>query len=106
METSRMRLGVRRIWRRPGSSFRNSAAISNWIWAIRKGFKSSRGAMRGTIGGVPIGLAGAVGFATVAIGSGRFLKSVLNQKRVAKLLLREIFPSGYAFAASFREAPR
>src|SRR5439155_22622898 len=28
-ETSRTRLGVRRIWRNPGSSFRNSAAISN-----------------------------------------------------------------------------
>jgi hypothetical protein len=33
-----------------------------------------------------MGLAGAVGFATVAIGSGPFLKSVLIQKNVAHLI--------------------
>jgi hypothetical protein len=32
--------------------------------------------MRGTMGGVPICLGGAVGFATVAIGSGPFVKSI------------------------------
>src|SRR6516225_1671240 len=73
-ETSRMRLGVRRIWRKPGSSFRNSAAISNCICAMRKGFRSSRGAMRGTIGGALI-FVGVVGFATVAMGVGPFLLS-------------------------------
>ena len=48
METSSTRFGVRRIWRRPASSFRYSAAISNWICEMRYGFKSSRGAIRGT----------------------------------------------------------
>src|SRR5271163_4725323 len=40
---------------------------------MRNGFKSSRGAMRGTIGGAPICLSGPVGFTTVAIGFGPFL---------------------------------
>jgi hypothetical protein len=40
---------------------------------MRNGFKSSRGAMRGTIGGAPICRNGDVGFATVAIGFGPFL---------------------------------
>jgi hypothetical protein len=40
---------------------------------MRNGFKSSRGAMRGTIGGAPICLSGPVGFTTVAICVGPFL---------------------------------
>src|SRR6266849_6460233 len=43
---------------------------------MRKGFRSSRGAMRGTMGGAPICLVGAVGFATVAIGVGPFVYSI------------------------------
>src|SRR5438132_12062804 len=43
---------------------------------MRKGFKSSRGAMRGTMGGARICLVGAVGFATVAIGVGPFVYSI------------------------------
>src|SRR5260370_18276661 len=43
---------------------------------MRKGFRSSRGAMRGTMGGVPICLVGGVGFATVAIGVGRLVYSM------------------------------
>src|SRR5437016_12009460 len=45
---------------------------------MRNGFRSSRGAMRGTIGGVPICLVGAVGFATVAIGVGPFVYAILR----------------------------
>src|SRR2546429_7224845 len=41
---------------------------------MRKGFRSSRGAMRGTIGGTLI-FVGVVGFATVAIGVGPFVLS-------------------------------
>src|SRR5215472_1640716 len=41
---------------------------------MRKGFRSSRGAMRGTNGGALI-FVGVVGFATVAIGVGPFLLS-------------------------------
>src|SRR5215831_5000416 len=40
---------------------------------MRKGLSSSRGAIRGTRGGAPICLIGAVGFATVAIKFGPFL---------------------------------
>src|SRR6266404_5826117 len=69
-ETSRILFGVRSTCRRPGSSFRNSAAISNWICAMRNGFRSSRGAIRGTIGCT-------AGFTTVAIGVGPFLFSVV-----------------------------
>jgi hypothetical protein len=36
--------------------------------------------MRGTMGGAPICLVGAVGFATVAIGSGPFVKSVSSER--------------------------
>src|SRR5580704_125134 len=43
---------------------------------MRNGFKSSRGAMRGTRGGVPNCRVGAVGFATVAIGVGPFVNSI------------------------------
>src|SRR5439155_22252430 len=43
---------------------------------MRKGFRSSRGAMRGTMGGAPICLVGVVGFATVAIGVGPFVYSI------------------------------
>src|SRR5580765_5010265 len=45
---------------------------------MRNGFRSSRGAMRGTIGGVPICLVGVVGFATVAIGIGPFVCSIYS----------------------------
>src|SRR5437879_2303276 len=45
---------------------------------MRKGFSSSRGAIRGTIGGAPVGRAGTGGFATVAISFGPFLCSCLN----------------------------
>src|SRR5882762_2408164 len=45
---------------------------------MRNGFKSSRGAMRGTIGGAPICLVGVVGFATVAIGIGPFVCSIYS----------------------------
>src|SRR5271166_4316702 len=67
METSSTRLGVRKICRSPWSSFKNSAAISNCSCAMRNGFKSSRGAIRGTMGGAPSGRIGVVGFATVAM---------------------------------------
>src|SRR5579859_7827931 len=40
---------------------------------MRKGFNSSRGAIRGTIGGAPVGRVGTGGFATVAISFGPFL---------------------------------
>src|SRR5882757_621202 len=50
---------------------------------MRKGFRSSRGAMRGTRGGVPICLVGAVGFATVAIGVGPFVYSICLNKSVS-----------------------
>jgi hypothetical protein len=42
---------------------------------MRNGLRSSRGAMRGTMGGAPICRIGAVGFATVAIGVGPFVNS-------------------------------
>src|SRR6202795_4943469 len=45
---------------------------------MRKGFSSSRGAIRGTIGGAPVGRVGTGGFATVAISFGPFLCSCLN----------------------------
>src|ERR1700682_4036986 len=45
---------------------------------MRNGFRSSRGAMRGTIGGVPICRVGVVGFATVAIGIGPFVCSIYS----------------------------
>src|SRR5208283_103670 len=45
---------------------------------MRKGFNSSRGAIRGTIGGAPVGRVGTGGFATVAISFGPFLCSCLN----------------------------
>ena len=72
-ETSRILFGVRSTCRNPGSSFKNSAAMSNWICAIRNGFRSSRGAIRGTIGCT-------AGFTTVAIGVGPFLFSVVLQR--------------------------
>src|SRR5258707_1352019 len=81
-ETSSTRFGVRNTCRNPGSSFRNSAAISNWIWAIRNGFRSSRGAIRGTIGWI-------AGFTTVAIGVGPFvcsLDSISRRKNLAASL--------------------
>src|SRR2546429_6369396 len=43
---------------------------------MRKGFRSSRGAMRGAMGGTHICLVGVVGFATVAIGVGPFVYSI------------------------------
>src|SRR5438552_16698540 len=43
---------------------------------MRNGFRSSRGAMRGTMGGAPSCLVGAVGFATVGIGVGAFVYSI------------------------------
>src|SRR5438445_6917949 len=49
---------------------------------MRNGFRSSRGAMRGTIGGVPICLVGAVGFATVAIGVGPFVYAIYLRSSV------------------------
>src|SRR5580765_3397471 len=39
---------------------------------MRKGLSSSRGAIRGTIGGAPVGRVGTGGFATVAIRFGPF----------------------------------
>src|SRR6266481_9400876 len=39
---------------------------------MRKGFSSSRGAIRGTIGGAPVSRVGTGGFATVAISFGPF----------------------------------
>src|SRR6266436_5229542 len=45
---------------------------------MRKGFSSSRGAIRGTIGGAPVGRVGTGGFATVAISFGPFLCSGLK----------------------------
>src|SRR6202030_87806 len=72
---------------------------------MRKGFKSSRGAMRGTMGGAPICLVGAVGFATVAIGSGPFLKSV-RLEQYSKLWLNNNyrwFTPYHAFAANLCE---
>src|SRR5579862_1857865 len=45
---------------------------------MRKGFSSSRGAIRGTIGGAPVGRVGTGGFATVAISFGPFLCLGLN----------------------------
>src|SRR5579883_2277893 len=77
-DTSKMRFGVRSTWRSPGSSFSTSAAISNWICAIRNGFSSSRGVIRGTIDGAPVGLVRTGCFATVAISFGPFLGSCLN----------------------------
>src|SRR5204862_4736872 len=71
---------------------------------MRKGFRSSRGAMRGTMGGAPICLVGAVGFATVAIGVGPFVYSICLQKfcfhwaQVQNSLKRN---SVYPFAAKF-----
>src|SRR5712675_261685 len=76
-ETSRILFGVRSTCRNPGSSFKNSAAMSNWICAIRNGFRSSRGAIRGTIGCT-------AGFTTVAIGVGPFLFSVVFKAFVIK----------------------
>src|SRR5271154_1088578 len=49
---------------------------------MRNGFKSSRGAILGTIGGVPICLVGVVGFATVAIGVGPFVNSFYRSRRL------------------------
>src|ERR1700737_1319237 len=65
---------------------------------MRKGFRSSRGAMRGTTGGVPICLVGAVGFATVAIGVGPFVYSICRRNSVStwpefKTRLREFYLS-------------
>src|SRR5882724_5553984 len=45
---------------------------------MRKGFNSSRGAIRGTIGGPPVSRVGTGGFATVAISFGPFLCLGLN----------------------------
>ncbi len=50
---------------------------------MRKGFKSSRGAMRGTIGGAPICLPGIVGFATVAISVGPFVCLIYLSTRLS-----------------------
>jgi hypothetical protein len=60
--------------------------------------------MRGTIGGEPICLVGAVGFATVAIGVGPFVYSICLRKSVFtwpifQNLLNE--NSAYPFAANF-----
>src|SRR5260370_10714992 len=52
------------------------------MWAMRKGFRSSRGAMRGTMGGAAICLVGAVGFATVAIGFGPFVYAICLRNSV------------------------
>jgi len=60
--------------------------------------------MRGTMGGAPICLVGAVGFATVAIGVGPFVYSICLQKfcfhwaQVQNSLKRN---SVYPFAANF-----
>src|SRR3979490_2807935 len=62
---------------------------------MRKGFRSSRGAIRGTMGGAPICLVGAVGFATVAIGVGPFIYAICLRNSVLtwpkfKIRLRDI----------------
>ncbi len=101
-DTSNTRFGVRNTWRRPGSSFSTSAAISNCICAMRKGFNSSRGAIRGTIGGAPVGRVGTGGFATVAISFGPFLCLCLKSPaccRAALLFVQESSGIG-------RELPR
>jgi hypothetical protein len=48
--------------------------------------------MRGTIGGAPICFVGAVGFATVAIGVGPFVYSILS-----KNFVRSLGPSSFSF---------
>src|SRR5882762_9245502 len=71
---------------------------------MRKGFRSSRGAMRGTMGGAPICLVGAVGFATVAIGVGPFLYSICLRNSVftwAQVQNSFQRNSVYPFAANF-----
>src|SRR5436309_11745115 len=71
---------------------------------MRKGFRSSRGAMRGTMGGAPICLVGVVGFATVAIGVGPFVYSIcLSNFALHLAQVQFIENSGYPFAASFFE---
>src|SRR5579885_1767122 len=96
-ETSRTRFGVRSTWRSPGSSFSSSAAMSNWICAMRKGFRSSRGAMRGTRGGT-------VGFTTVAISFGPFLGTRISSYLESGPNRQNFLPAGIShlrpFAAS------
>src|SRR5713226_9676018 len=58
---------------------------------MRKGFKSSRGAMRGTIDGVPICRNGAPDFATVAIGVGPFVSSFFSELFALPLFLPAYF---------------
>ena len=54
---------------------------------MRKGFNSSRGAIRGTIGGAPVGRVGTGGFATVAISFGPFLCFCLNSPACCRAAL-------------------
>src|ERR1700687_1105109 len=70
---------------------------------MRKGFRSSRGAMRGTMGGVPICLVGAVGFATVAIGVGPFVYSICLKFCLYLAHIQDSFKRiiAYPFAANF-----
>src|ERR1700686_2457878 len=67
---------------------------------MRKGFNSSRGAIRGTIGGAPVGRVGTGGFATVAISFGPFLYLCMKSPawcRVALLFVQKT----QALAANF-----
>src|SRR6266481_3920101 len=81
---------------------------------MRKGFRSSRGAMRGTIGGAPICLVGVVGFATVAIGVGPFVYSICPRTLFSfgpgsKTRLREIrlirWPPSFWYRGTRRGRP-
>src|SRR3984957_19807090 len=67
---------------------------------MRKGFSSSRGAIRGTIGGAPVGRVGTGGFATVAISFGPFLCSCLNSPACCRARLLS-FKEAQALAANF-----
>jgi hypothetical protein len=68
---------------------------------MRKGFNSSRGAIRGTIDGAPVGRVGTGGFATVAISFGPFLCSCLNLPACCRAVLL-IVQKTQALAANFR----
>ena len=78
---------------------------------MRKGFSSSRGAIRGTIGGAPVGRVGTGGFATVAISFGPFLCSCLNSPACCRAALlfvqknsgigRELPRLNHKFVAAF-----
>src|ERR1700757_3289512 len=67
---------------------------------MRKGFNSSRGAIRGTIGGAPVGRVGTGGFATVAISFGPFLCLGLKSRACCRLRLL-LVQETQALAANF-----